>query len=75
MDKNFRTVLVWWMAIMICLLFLRFAVQMDRMRKNKEVIEKWSERSERAKQISELEKDLEKQREDFRKKFGEEPTF
>ena len=45
------------------------------MRKNKEVIEKWSERSERAKQISELEKDLEKQREDFRKKFGEEPTF
>ena len=53
MDKNFRTVLVWWMAIMICLLFLRFAVQMDRMRKNKEVIEKWSERSERASERSE----------------------
>ena len=54
MDKNFRTVLVWWMAIMICLLFLRFAVQMDRMRKNKEVIEKWSEASERGRNLERI---------------------
>ena len=46
MDKNFRTVLIWWMAIMICLLFLRFAVQMDRIRKGKEEQVEWSERSE-----------------------------
>ena len=69
MDKNFRTVLVWWMAIMICLLFLRFAVQMDRMRKNKEVIEKWSERSERASERSE------RARQEFREDFGKEPSF
>jgi len=49
MDKNFRNVLVWWMVIMICLLFLRFAIIIDKARKFDEVIERASERaSERA---------------------------
>ena len=63
-NKNFRTVLVWWMVIIICLLFLRFAVQMDRIRKGKEEREEWSERakraSERAKRASKRGKHIEK---------------
>ena len=75
-NKNFRTVLVWWMVIIICLLFLRFAVQMDRIRKGKEEREEWSERVSEASEASERASEASKQaRQAYREKWGKEPTF
>ena len=69
MEEKQRTVLVWWMVVMICLLFLRFGVQMYEARKWDKVIEKWSERASEASERSE------RARQEFREKWGEEPTF
>ena len=66
MDKNFRTVLVLWMVLAICWLFLKIGSEIKRDRMLDEAIERASERaSER----------LEKTRQAYREEFGEEPPF
>ena len=62
MDKNFRTVLVLWMVLAICLLFLKIGSEIKRDRMLDEAIE-------RAK------RDLERTRQAYREKWGKEPTF
>ena len=95
MDKNFRTLLIWWMVLAICWLFLRIGTDIHKTRVINERLERANERaserereftrgaSEREREFtrgaseraSERARDLEKQREAFRKKWGEEPTF
>ena len=62
MDKNFRTVLVLWMVLAICWLFLKIGSEIKRDRMLDEAIE-------RAK------RDLERTRQAYREKWGKEPTF
>ena len=69
MDKNFRTVLVLWMVLAICWLFLKIGSEIKRDRMLDEAIEQASEASERAK------RDLEKTRQAYREKWGKEPSF
>ena len=68
MDKNFRTLLIWWMVLAICWLFLRIGTDIHKTR----VI---NERLERASEQEKKEQELEKLRQEFREKWGEEPTF
>ena len=73
MDKNFRTLLVLWMVLAICWLFLRIGTDIHKTRVINERLERASEQaSEREK---ENERNLEKLRQEFRKEFGKEPSF
>ena len=74
MEEKQRIRLLRILLIIIgCLVVLRFAIQMDRIRKWD--IEEREQASERASEQEKKEQELEKEREAFRKKWGEEPTF
>ena len=76
MDKNFRTVLVLWMVLAICWLFLKIGSEIKRDRMLDEAIEQASEASEQASEASERAKrDLERTRQAYREKWGKEPSF
>ena len=45
MDKNFRTLLIWWMVLAICWLFLRIGTDIHKTRVINERLERASARS------------------------------
>ena len=72
MDKNFRTLLIWWMVLAICWIFLRIGTDIHKTRKFDEAMERANEQEKREK---ENERNIEKLRQEFRDEFGKEPSF